>query len=848
MIRTPLDPERWERAAEIFERALDAPRNARDNLIETEARGDADIIATVRGMLAADENTGDLIDDGVEQLASLAFGSEDGARSLSPGDRIGDFEIISEIGRGGMGVVYAARDRKLGRIAALKLLPADSHLDSEASERLIAEAQAASALDHPNVATIYQIGETADGRGFIAMARYEGETLRERLARGPINPREAFAIARQVASGLAAAHAAGLVHRDVKPENIFLTKQGLAKLLDFGIATLAGTAREGQTTRGTIMYMSPEQVNRQTPGTPADVWALGVVLCEMLAGRIPFSGGTAREILLQITDSAPVRLPAIVKQIPSAAGAVLAKSLEKDQRKRIHDAEELLAQLERVERLWMRPRLIQAGIAAAVVLVFAGWYLIHSIAPAPVDRTTPSLAVLPVTGDSLDAESTSLASALGDEIAARIAGLGRMRLVRLTRDSAYKAHIPALHLMSLSMDRGQFLPTITVSLERADSRKTIWSTTRPLDRSELREISRDLVIGTLSAIGKPLNERERATIGSSFPSNSMAYEEYLRGNQLMSQRTPAAVESAMVSFRRAGMLDSTFASALARQSYAYTLLVDWGWKPTAEFPGNALDQGLALADRATQLDSTSADGWLARAYLLVQKDPARFSGSIEAFQHAIALDPYNAEAFHQYGQTLMSLGRYNEALAAYRRVLDLEPNRAMTLVPMAAISKRLGRRLEALRYLDSAIAAFPNIPYVRATRALLRVQLGDLAGARADAEAGVAVPSTAPVPQLATLARVLWLQGDTLRALARLAEAERALVNPAAPHPTDAFWLEVGEVTVGRIDKAKQLARTTRPRGALMWFMFQAEELGDLRKDAEVAALLSGIDPRTPAR
>ena len=196
----------------------------------------------------------------------------------------------------------------------------------------------------------------------------------------------------------------------------------------------------------------------------------------------------------------------------------------------------------------------------------------------------------------------------------------------------------------------------------------------------------------------------------------------------------------------------------------------------------------------------------------------------------------------------MSLGRYNEALAAYRRVLDLEPNRAMTLVPMAAISKRLGRRLEALRYLDSAIAAFPGIPYVRATRALLRVQLGDLAGARADAEAGVAVPSTAPVPQLATLARVLWLQGDTARALARLAEAERALLNPAAPDPTNAFWLEVAEITVGRTDKAKQLARTTRPRGALMWFMFQAEELADFRKDFEVAELLSRIDPRSPAQ
>ncbi|HZJ01711.1 MAG TPA: hypothetical protein VFD22_13705, partial [Gemmatimonadaceae bacterium] len=153
MIRTPLDPERWERAAEIFERALDAPRDARDSLIEAEAHGDADIIATVRGMLSADETTGELIEGGIDSLAPLV--AELHTKTISAGDQIGDFEIISELGRGGMGVVYAARDLKLGRVAALKLLPTSSHLDPEASERLVAEAQAASALDHPNVATIY---------------------------------------------------------------------------------------------------------------------------------------------------------------------------------------------------------------------------------------------------------------------------------------------------------------------------------------------------------------------------------------------------------------------------------------------------------------------------------------------------------------------------------------------------------------------------------------------------------------------------------------------------------------------------------------------------------------------
>jgi tetratricopeptide (TPR) repeat protein len=419
-----------------------------------------------------------------------------------------------------------------------------------------------------------------------------------------------------------------------------------------------------------------------------------------------------------------------------------------------------------------------------------------------------------------------------------------MSLVRMSGDSLERSHVKGLNVLRLAMDRERALPTITASLESRDTKKKLWQTSRPLDRAELREISRDFVIGALTAIGKPLNERERALIGSSFPSSSQAYEEFLKGSRLMATRTPAAVESAMVKFRKAAELDSNFSAAYARQSYAYTLLVDWGWKPTAMFPGDPITEGLRLADQATRLDSTSADGWLARAYTLVLKDPAKFSGAIEAFQHAIALDPYNAEAFHQYGQSLMALGRYTEALAAYRRVLDLEPSRTMTLVPMAAITKRLGRKLQALDYLDSAVAANPQIPYALATRALLRAQLGDLKGARADADAAVAIPSSYRIPQLGALARILWMQGDTAGALARIKEMENARVSQSFSHPTEAFWVDVAEITAGRNAEAKKVLRNVKPKGALAWFMFEAEEFNDFRKDREVASLLSEMDPR----
>jgi tetratricopeptide (TPR) repeat protein len=192
----------------------------------------------------------------------------------------------------------------------------------------------------------------------------------------------------------------------------------------------------------------------------------------------------------------------------------------------------------------------------------------------------------------------------------------------------------------------------------------------------------------------------------------------------------------------------------------------------------------------------------------------------------------------------MALGRYTEALAAYRRVMDLEPDRAMTLVPMAAITKRMGHKLQALAYLDSAAAAYPQQPYVRATRALLRAQLGDLKGARSDALAGIAVNSRYRVPQLGVMSRVLWLSGDTAGALARLREAEAAIPDSASPSPTDVFWISVGEVTTGRTDRARKYLRSVKPRGAVAWFMMQAEEFASYNKDPEVNALLAQMDPR----
>ena len=224
--------------------------------------------------------------------------------TLSPGTQLGPYEIVSQLGSGGMGVVYEARDPRLKRTVAIKLLPPDLTKDDTAKQRFLQEAQAASALDHPNICTIFEINETDDGQLYLVMAHYEGETLKERIERGPLELDDAIDIATQVGQGLAKAHAVGIVHRDIKPANLMVTKDGTIKILDFGLATLTGAEGVTQTatTVGTGAYMSPEQARGQQVDHRTDIWSLGVVLYEMLAGTPPFRGENLAAVVHAILE------------------------------------------------------------------------------------------------------------------------------------------------------------------------------------------------------------------------------------------------------------------------------------------------------------------------------------------------------------------------------------------------------------------------------------------------------------------------------------------------------------------------------------------------------------------
>ena len=260
------------------------------------------------------------------------------------GRTIAQYRIVELVGGGGMGVVYRAEDSELGRDVAIKLLHPGLAEDAAAKERFKQEARAASALDHPNVCTIYQAGETEEGQLFLAMAYYEGETLKQRIARGPLPTGEAIEITAQIAHGLARAHAAGVIHRDIKPANIILTRHGDAKILDFGLAKLAEGARmtrEG-TTVGTPAYMSPEQVRGRETDARADVWSLGVVLFEMLTGELPFRGGGESAIIHAILNEEPVDVGSLRPDLPGPLREILERALIKSRDERLQAASDVL--------------------------------------------------------------------------------------------------------------------------------------------------------------------------------------------------------------------------------------------------------------------------------------------------------------------------------------------------------------------------------------------------------------------------------------------------------------------------------------------------------------------------
>ena len=455
----------WNKISAIFDQALEHSGEERTQWIAEACRGDAALLGEVEKMLAAHDRAGGVLDMPLGGLASEALHAAQ--EPVSDSEHVGPYRIVSEIGRGGMGVVYKAEDPRLGRFVALKFLPPHLVANERAKQRFLAEARAASALDHPNICTIHDIGRTAGGRMFFAMAYYDGQTLGDRVRQGPLPIEEAFRIGLEVARGLAHAHEAGVIHRDIKPANILLTTKGLVKILDFGLAKRdLGPVSDPNTRVGTVAYMSPEQASGAEVDTRTDLWALGATLYEMIIGRPPFRGEYSEAIIYAILNEEPERITGLRTGVPVEVERIVFKALTKPAAERYQHADELGVDLERGLRS------AKSGLSS--LSAFTGRV------PAG-----PSIAVFPLLNVNRDDESEFFADGITEDITSALTKVPGLRVAAYNSALQFKGTSPELqevgrrlgveNVLVGSVRRAGKQVRITVRLSNIASGRDVWS-------------------------------------------------------------------------------------------------------------------------------------------------------------------------------------------------------------------------------------------------------------------------------------------------------------------------------------------------------------------------------------
>jgi len=611
----------------------------------------------------------------------------------------GRYRVVDEIGRGGMGVVYRAEDTRLKRTVALKFLSPELTADPETRERFIQEAQAASALDHPNICTIHEIDETEDGRMFIAMACYEGQSLRERLKRGRLTREEALATAVQVARGLVQAQEKGIIHRDIKPANIFIATHGTVKILDFGLAKLTADIRLTRTgtTLGTVAYMSPEQAEGKAVDGRTDVWSLGVTLYEMLTGGLPFGGEHEGSLLYSIVHKPPRPPRKADPGIAPEIERVILKALEKNPSDRYQTMTEFLSDLEaladglkpsgakpgllRGRILGIRKPVLYAVTVAVLVLVGLGLRQLL-VVPGRME-VLDSVAVLPLVNYSGDREQEYFADSLTDMLTADLYKISALRVIppqsvrkytksdKSVREIAGELNVKAI--VQASVFRSENRVRLIARLIDPIHDRQIWAETFERELSDVFFLQSDLSQAIVSGIRVVLAPEERERLTSAHKVNPEAFDLYLRGyNAVWLPETLNSVEKqyreAIDYHNRAIKIDPNFALAYTHLGNCYLTLGLGGYMPEEE----AYLKGKEAIRKALELDETFADAHINLGLIkwLIDWD---FPGANKEYIRALELEPGNIFVLGGYNQLLAGMGRFEEVIERQKRLEESMP-------------------------------------------------------------------------------------------------------------------------------------------------------------------------------
>jgi serine/threonine protein kinase/Tfp pilus assembly protein PilF len=620
--------------------------------------------------------------------------------TFEPGALVGHYRIVAMLGTGGMGVVYRAEDLRLGRQVALKFLPAGLSQDHQALDRLRREARTASALNHPHICTIHDVDEH-QGQHFIAMELLEGQTLRQQLHGQPLPTAEILDVGLQLADALDAAHAKGVIHRDLKPANIFVTTRGAAKLLDFGLAKVAGArpaasdaptaAAEWRTetgvTLGTVGYMSPEQVRGEVLDARSDLFSLGVVLYEMTTGIAPFRGATSGAVLGEILTKAPVAPVRLNPQAPPELERIVNKLLEKDREVRYQSARDLLVDLRRLKRDEESTRAVVSGLGSAP----------HA----------PSLAVLPFANLSADKENEYFSDGLAEDIIDALAQVSGLRVMARTSSFAFRgkeqdvrkigAELNVEHILEGSVRRAGSRIRVTAQLVNASDGYHLWSQRYDREMTDVFAIQDEISRAIVEKL------RLRLSAGGSlvkrYTENLAAYDLCLKARSHLLTMTQEGREVGRRYCEQAIALDPGYALAHAMLAESYFWSAFWGMMD----PREAFAGAKSAAIEALRLDNTVADAHSALGTVLGCGE-FDWRGAEREFDRARELNPSSTTVRYAYAWCyamwfLLPLGRTEEALAEMRRALELDP-----LDPF--YNALLGYLLHATGRFDLAVTQF----------------------------------------------------------------------------------------------------------------------------------------------
>jgi serine/threonine protein kinase/tetratricopeptide (TPR) repeat protein len=702
------------------------------------------------------------------------------------GRTISHYRIIEKLGEGGMGVVYKAEDVKLGRTVALKFLP--PHVsDDEAAQRFVNEAHAVSSLDHPNICSIYEIDQTSEGQMFIVMPCYEGASLRAMIKDGPVELGKAVEIASEVAHGLGKAHESGIVHRDVKPANILVTKDGLAKVVDFGLAKLATQARltRAGTTLGTAMYMSPEQARGEETDERSDIWSLGVVLYEMAAGRPPFRGEHEQAIVYSILNQTPEPLDRVLPGAPKELERVLERALSKNPRERYQRMEEMAADLDVLKdklkrnvnelprrgglrgRMWIGTGIV---IAAAVVAVF----LVKTRFSKPEEKPITSIAVLPFQNLSADPEQEYFSDGMTEAIIKEISQISALRVISRTSVMRFKKTDKSLpeiaHELGVdavvegSVMRADHEVRITAQLIAAHPEKHLWADDFTRSLENILSLQSDVAQAIAREIKVAVTPRESARLAVSRPVDPEAHEAYLKGNYFWASNNPRDWYRSMEYFQQAIDKDSTYALAYAGMAKAYDSLVSMNLMS----PRDAWPKVRVYAEKALSLDPNLAEGVLLMADVTFAFD-WDIPRAERLYKRAIELDPNLSIAHYWYGFVLTSLGHFDEGIPEMKHGLRLDPLSSSLLFNISRAYANIGEYDSAYAYVKRAedIADEPDAPWVAEMKCYVHLVQGKYEEAIKD---GTIAASGKTPNGFELLASAYALSGHTDRARELLAE------------------------------------------------------------------------------